>query len=72
MDEWILEILRDPVIKTCFKRSALGLLWEKSQSGGNSPYLCTDNFGILVQEIVQEQNVLMPLIPNQFYIMLQI
>ena len=30
MDEYW-TILSDPAIKTCFKRSALGLLWEKGQ-----------------------------------------
>ena len=50
MDEYG-TILSDPAIKTCFKRSALGLSWEKGQSGGNSPYLCNDDFDILVQEV---------------------
>ena len=50
-------ILSDPAIKTCFYRSAIGLAWEKGNSGGNHPILCNADLEDLTTEMVERARI---------------
>ncbi|KAK8833961.1 hypothetical protein M9Y10_011635 [Tritrichomonas musculus] len=49
------EFISPSAIKTCFKRSALALFWEKGRTYGNEPFLSQPDIDIL-HEYISEQS----------------
>jgi hypothetical protein len=43
-------------LRTCLKRTALGLVWEPGQSGGRDPYLCEEDVAAFEGMVVQHAN----------------
>lgn len=50
------EFISRVAIKTCFKRSALALHWQKGQTYGNEPFLSRPDISILKEYISEQCN----------------